>query len=497
MKTGHKVAEIRATEAKERFAFPDLSPEQQLAHLSSLIEHSLDGIFTAELSGRIISWNAAASSIYGYSAEEMIGSDVSRVVPSDRRNERRDVIARIIAGESVPPYETQRLRKDGRLIDVYVTISPVRDFAGRVIAVSTIARDITQRKQAEAALMQKQRELEDYFENAEVGLHWVGPDGRIIWANRAEMEPLGYTAEEYIGHHIAEFHADTEAIEDILGRLGRNEKLHGYEARLRCKDNSIRHVLISSSVLWENGRFVHTRCFTIDVTARRLAEEALRRTEKMAATGRLAASIAHEINNPLEAVVNLLYLAQNTATNADVRTYLQRADAELKRVAHIARRTLGFFRDGTELRRVALDALVRDVFSIYHSRVEARQIQVDFDLAPVCVMGYEGELRQAVSNLLLNAIEALPQRGNIKVRVAQHGSTVACVVADNGTGITCADRCRIFEPFFTTKAATGTGLGLWVTKEMVRKHHGRMQFRTSTRPGASGTAFRITLPAAA
>jgi PAS domain S-box-containing protein len=480
----------------ERSAFRQLSPEQRLAHLSALVYCSHDAIFTTDLDDVVLSWNPASEEIYGYSAEEIVGRNAAMLLPDDRHNERGEILSRIASGQRLGSFETTRVRKDGRTIDVYVTISPVRDEHGRLIGLSTISRDITEQKTAQAALERQRGELQDFFENAVVGLHWVGPDGRIIWANRAEMDSLGYLAEEYIGHYIAEFHADAEVIDDILQRLGRNEKLHSYEARLRCKDGSLKHVLISSSVLWdEKGRFVHTRCFTVDVTARRLAEEALRRTEKMAATGRLAASIAHEINNPLEAVTNLLYLATHAKEMGTVATYLNQADAELKRVSHIARRTLGFFRDGSEERVLRFDELVADVISIYRTRIQARDITLDCDLSPVSVKGFEGELRQVVSNLLLNALDASGHGKRICVRVRSHSSHAACIIADEGNGIPAGDRSRIFEPFFTTKKDVGTGLGLWVSQEIVRKHMGRLFFRSSPQ-GKTGTVFRLTLPLA-
>jgi PAS domain S-box-containing protein len=483
-------------DASERSAFSQLAPEQQVAHLSAIIECAHDAIFTTDLEGKVLSWNPAAERVYGYPVSEMIGENIRMVLPAERVPEIRQVIARIASGEVPESFETKRIRKDGTVIDVYLTISPVREAGGKLLGISTIARDITARKAAEEAVAEKQRELEDFFENAVVGLHWVGPDGMILWANRAEMESLGYAPEEYIGRHIADFHADADVIDDILQRLGRNEKLHGYEARLRCKDGTIRHVLISSSVLWDQGRFVHTRCFTVDVTARKLAEEALRRTEKMAATGRLAASIAHEINNPLEAVTNLLYLATSESTTPAVRQYLAIADAELKRVSHIARRTLGFFRDGSDRKKVRLDELVADVLSVYHSRIESRQITIDQDLHPATVDGLEGELRQVFSNLVLNAIEASALGGHFRLRVRQTGDTVRCIVADEGSGITVCDRKRIFEPFFTTKKDTGTGLGLWVSQGITRNHGGHIGVRTSTEPGKSGSVFRVSLPAA-
>ena len=146
------------------------------------------------------------------------------------------------------------------------------------------------------------KQLEDFFENASVGLHWVGPDGIILRANRAELELLGYTPQEYVGHHIAEFHADPEVITDILKRLGRGETLCNYDARLRCKDGSIRHVLISSNVLWKDGQFVHTRCFTRDITDRRQAERRLVTEHAVSRVLAEAASLREATPRILEAI---------------------------------------------------------------------------------------------------------------------------------------------------------------------------------------------------
>ena len=138
-----------------------------------------------------------------------------------------------------------------------------------------VFRDVTHNRQAELELRRSERELTDFFENAAIPLHAAGPDGIILRANQAELDMLGYSRDEYVGHHVAEFHVDREAIENILARLARGEVMHNYEARLRCKDGSIKDVLVTSSVQWEDGKFIHTRCFTRDITYRKRAEESL------------------------------------------------------------------------------------------------------------------------------------------------------------------------------------------------------------------------------
>jgi PAS domain S-box-containing protein len=478
----------------EESAFKQLSTEDQLRHLGAIIDSSHDAIFSMTLRGIVLSWNASAERIYGYTAKEMLGGSIFIVVPECRISELKLIMEEVQQGRRPASFETVRLRKDGRTIQVYLTVSPVLDASGQLIGTSTIARDITEKKAVEEAITKKQRELEDFFENSVVGLHWVGPDGSILWANRAEMELLGYSPDEYIGHHIAEFHADREVIDDILLRLGRKEKLHGYEARLKCKDGSLRHVLISSSVLWENDEFVHTRCFTLDVTERRRVEQALRRAEKMAAVGRLAATVAHEINNPLETVTNLLYLAKIAKTLPESKNCIAQAQNEMRRIAHLTRQTLGFFKDTVAPHRCDLSKLIDELLGVYKTKLSSKNVRIQTRLKPSTVVAREGELRQVISNLLMNALDASSPDQSILIRVKPVGERVRFTIADEGIGISLDNRDHIFEPFFTTKETLGTGLGLWVTKEIVEKHHGKLQFKSSVDPQRSGTVFSVLLP---
>lgn len=243
--------------------------------LASIVDSSDDAIIGKTLDGVITSWNAAAERIYGYAAGEIVGRHISVLAPAHWVDEVPALLEKIRSGEKVRRCETVRRTKIGQLIDVALTISPVMDAFGIVTGASTIARDITERKCAELALRRNEHELSDFFDNAPIGLHWLGPDGIVLRANSATLALLGYRHEEYVGHSIAEFHVDHGVAEDVLVRLLKNETLSNYEARLRARDGSIRHVLINSNVRWEDGRFVHSRCFIQDITTRRNLEKEL------------------------------------------------------------------------------------------------------------------------------------------------------------------------------------------------------------------------------
>jgi signal transduction histidine kinase len=240
--------------------------------------------------------------------------------------------------------------------------------------------------------------------------------------------------------------------------------------------------------------------FVMDISERKAAEQTLLKQEKLASAGRLAATIAHEINNPLEAVTNLLYLARRAPDlPKSVQQMLKTADEELQRVTHTAKQTLGFYRESTQARDVDLVQAVEDVINVYARKLEHRRIRVatDFRARPI-VHALGGELRQVFSNVINNAADAMPKGGCLRIRVSHTADGpqpfVRVTIADEGTGIEPEQRPHIFEPFFTTKRDVGTGLGLWVTKQLVEKHGGRISVRSSTTSARHGTTFSIVLP---
>jgi signal transduction histidine kinase len=236
---------------------------------------------------------------------------------------------------------------------------------------------------------------------------------------------------------------------------------------------------------------------------RRVAEDQLREAEKLAVTGRLAATLAHEVNNPLEAVTNILYLLDHDDGLSEAsRKFLTLAQEELSRVSHITRQTLAFYREPVAPVTVRPAELVRQTVAIFEPKLEGKKLQVTIgDRMDGEVTLFPGELKQILTNLLSNAIDATEPRGRIAIRVRSGRSRAGrgeegfwITVADNGTGIDQNNRSRLFQPFFTTKGQKGTGLGLWVTQGLVNKHGGQMRLRTCTRGPYRGTTFTLFLP---
>jgi PAS domain S-box-containing protein len=237
--------------------------------------------------------------------------------------------------------------------------------------------------------------------------------------------------------------------------------------------------------------------FLIDVSQRKQAEIALRKAEQLAVAGKFAATVAHEINNPLEAVTNLIYLAsRDGAITPPVLKYLNLAESELQRVAHITKQTLGFYRETTAPSKFPIAELLDELLTLFSGRFRSRDLAVErlYDPPGLTITAVRGEIRQIFANLLVNAIDASPHGGKLTIRVAAKDSDAAVQFCDEGPGISEKDLEKIFEPFFTTKKDVGTGLGLWVAKDLAAKNGGAINVRTGGI--TKGANFEVTLPAA-
>lgn len=223
---------------------------------------------------------------------------------------------------------------------------------------------------------------------------------------------------------------------------------------------------------------------------------ALIQAEKLATAGRMAAAIAHEINNPLEALTNLLYILEQSPEMTDAnRDIASGALVEVTRLAHITRQSLGFYRELRSPSQMDLSQSVADTFSLYQKRFAAKQIRVESSLSDgVCLLGIKGEIRQVISNLMVNALEATPEGGRVRLETGVEDGRGWMAISDTGSGVPPEVLGKIFEPFFTTKQGTGTGLGLWITQSIVEKHHGNIKVATVGSGTTEGTRFEIDFP---
>jgi PAS domain S-box-containing protein len=332
--------------------------------------------------------------------------------------------------------------------------------------------------------------------------------GRITFWNGGAERLYGWTKEEALGQvtHSLLRTAFPCALEKIVAELQRDGRWEGEIVHTR-KDRT-RVIVASRWTLQQKSGFPAAVLeANFDLTQRKQNDEArnaLFRSEKLAAAGRLAATIAHEINNPLGAATNLVYIASSDPSlPAHLRSHLRLANTELRRIAQISRQTLGYYRENSTPKSISITELLDDVLDLLAKNMERHQIRVERQYGDdVRVTGNEGELRQVFVNLIANAVEALAQGGTIKVRAAgttrsvnDARSRIRVTIADNGPGIDPQARLHIFEPFFTTKPNSGTGLGLWVAQQIVQKYHGYVRLRSRYGQPGSGTAFSVVLPA--
>lgn len=292
----------------------------------------------------------------------------------------------------------------------------------------------------------------------------------------------------------------------MAAAVAKKRTRHRDEFRIVRADGSVRWMVANGRIYYdEQGRPARMIGVNLDVTESKHAEEAIRESEKLAATGRLAATIAHEINNPLASVTNLLFLIeQHPSLDETARAYAAMAGEELRRMSHIVKQTLAFHRQSDVPTPISVTDLVENVLTFHERGMTAGAVRFirRFEGEHECE-GYAGELRQVISNLLLNAVQAVDAAGRVAVHIypsrlwasdeSPRGTRV--VIADSGRGIRAQDRSHIFEPFFTTKAGKGTGLGLWVAAGIVRKHNGYVRVVSSDRGPHTGTTVSLFLPA--
>ncbi|HET9743527.1 MAG TPA: PAS domain S-box protein [Terriglobales bacterium] len=424
---------------------------------------------------------------------------LSRVDPDDRARAEAQWSASLASGK--PLAIELRLRDAQGIPRWYLGRSlPLQDDRGAITRWLGTFTDIDDQKRAQAALVR----TATIVESSDDAIYSKDVDGNVTSWNRGAEKMFGYTPQEIIGHSVAVLYPEghKQEMDETLTLLRSGQSVEHFETVRQRKDGKQIEVSVSiSPIRASDGTIAGASTIARDVTERNRATEALRKTEKLAATGRLAGTMAHEINNPLEAVTHLLYLIEKSPSlDASARNYAQLATEEINRVGRIAKQALGFYREAATPVPVNIAALVREVVTLYMAGAQNKNVHLEAQAEnEASIPAFPGEMRQVFSNLIVNAVDAVDRGGTVKIRVKHGRDWASCdygirvLVADNGPGIPKSVRARIFEPFFTTKGERGTGVGLWVSEGVVQKHGGKIKMKSSTGT-AHGTTFSVFLP---
>jgi PAS domain S-box-containing protein len=454
------------------------------------------------------------------------------LAPPEDANEIATILEKLKRGDSLDHFETVRIAKDGNRIWVSLTISPIRDPSGRVVGASTIARDITKRKQAEQEQQASELRYRRLFESARDGILILdGESGKIVDVNPYLIELLRYPREELIGKELWQI----GRVEDIdeskakLVELQERDFVRYQDLPLESSEGTVTQVeVVANGYLEGNKRVI--QCNIRDITKRRLAEDVLKDTNyrlehtlvdlkaktadltaltqqlwqasKLATMGELAASIAHELNNPLATISLRIELLANSFSNDEEKSHLIKIIAgEVERMAKLIGRLLRFSHHHEhEFVPLSIRDEIENSLELVEYHLRARKIQVEreFDDNLPTIQADPEQLRQIFLNLLTNASDAMPQGGTLVTRLRfvdsdNGGRGIRIELTDSGLGITPADLERIWEPFFTTKPeGKGTGLGLSISRRAIEAHHGTISIGSDS---GKGTTVRIFLPA--
>lgn len=402
-----------------------------------------------------------------------------------KRDPRTSLVSVLQISASFTSSEDRARALDGGA-DGYLT-HPV----DRVVLVATV-RSLLRLRNAEMVARKSAEQWQSTFDGLAEGLALVDSKKRLVRWNNAFSEICGSKIELNVGD-------DATRVCRLLA--GTDLVFHPNGDKRQSAEFVIDRKTVEFSVSRVQGGATSDELILrlTDITDRKLAEYAMRTAEKLAATGKLANTIAHEINNPLEALTNLVYLAGRTENAEAVKDLLARADAELARIARITRQSLSFHRDTQIPVSVDIGELVDDVVGLFERTAGMRGVRLRCDRRPVPTLQvFPGQLGQIFGNLVRNASEAATRGTDVVVRVRANRRNgvegVRVCIHDCGPGIPLDVQRKMFDPFFTTKALKGSGLGLWVSKALVVKHGGTIRFRSSERPGRSGTTFEVFLP---
>jgi two-component system, cell cycle sensor histidine kinase and response regulator CckA len=494
-----------------------IAAEQATERLAAIVSSSADAIVGKTLEGVVTSWNAAAERIFGYTAEEMIGDSVFKLIPEELHQAERVLLDQIRRGEAVEFSETDRIRKDGRHITISLSVSPIRDRQGRVTGASSIKRDVTERKQARLALAQSQERLQLALRAARMGTwRWEVSTNTLSW-DEGLRQLYGLASDESVTRYeqfLQRVHQDDRA----LVRTAVEQAIEGgggldYEFRIIMPGGGARWLADQGRVVRDpSGKLLYMTGVCLDVTDRKQVEDRLRQAQRMDSVGQLAGGIAHEANNMMSVVLGCAdYVLQRNDLPEAVRQDVDQIWRAAKRTAGITQQLLAFSRRQVLQPQVLdLNATVRDLEPILTRALgETRGLRMHLSTSLGKIRADPGQLEQVLINLTLNARDAMQDGGRLTietmnvvldqayaaakpVETLEPGEYAALVVTDTGHGMDRVTVSRIFEPFFTTKGVgQGTGLGLSTVYGIVKQSGGFIWVYSE--PGL-GTTFKLYFP---
>jgi two-component system sensor histidine kinase VicK len=498
--------EHQATPAKRPHVLgpPRIDPRLILA---AIVESSDDAIIGKTLQGVITSWNAGAERLYGYSAEQMIGQSVSVLVPLDRPDELEQILAKVRTGVRVEHMETQRVHQDGRLIDVSLTVSPIRDIDGRFVGASLIARDISDRRRADIA----KSELAAIVASSDDAIIGKTLDGVITSWNQGAQRLYGYAAEEMVGHSIALLVPPERPheLEEILSHVGKSKAPKHFETNRVRKDGLLIYVSVTVSPIKDaNGEVVGSSSVARDISqdvalrAALKASELRNADEVMRAKEEVVALVSHELRSPLASIVGFTELLYSRSlSDLQRKAYLGVMLKEGRRLTDLINRVLELQR--LENGHQKLDLSPVDVKALLKRAVEGAGLDdrralglVVPDTLPL-VMADAGAILQVLANFISNARKYSPDGGSIRIGARVVGKMVQVHVRDHGLGVPAADLPKLFQRFYRVdspdrQSIRGTGLGLSINQKIIQAHGGRVEAHSEGL--GKGSVFEFTLP---
>jgi PAS domain S-box-containing protein len=470
-----------------------------------LFESDLLGIGTPHRAGGFDEVNDEFLRIVGYTREDFEAGLVrwDWMTPPEFTATDMEHVAEAMRRGSCTPYEKEYIRKDGSRVPILCGYASLETFPEHFIG---FIQDLSVQKHTEEALRDREQRFSVLAESLPSLIFVTEHGGSFSYCNGRFLEYAGYGAEDLprIRWETLIHGEDLMATADVWRRCMETAEPFLKEHRLRRHDGVYRWFLSRAMpVRDELGQVVRWFGSSTEIHEQKLAEQALRRSDKLAAMGRLAASVAHEINNPLTSVTNALYLARIDPTLSETtRGFLELADQELARVAQVATQTLRFYKQSTAPSVTDVSQVLEQVVTIFAARLRSLSVEVTREYGEDCQLHCFGdELRQVFANLIGNALDAMTDGGCLRIRVRRAVSWkedgrvgVRVLVGDTGSGIPAEVLHQIFEPFVSTKVDTGTGLGLWVSDGIVRKHGGRIRVRSACGGGRHGTVFSLFFP---